>query len=563
MMTSERSIATCFLTRTRILFFGVMGFLFGPVAVEAGMIPSSPDSIRINPLFENPALQDLALSDEELNLNYSRWSRGLLFHGTLGLTDLRDNRPSLLFTPFLKNRIRPELGAVLSADIGLINSTEYRTRILALKGELQYYPLTNTIFDDGRMHRRVDPYFFAGVGLLNYAHLRVLRPDDPLTTDAGTTISASSFWDLDNNFALQAPVGLGADVWLDPATKLTVRSSLQLTGTDRLEALAGSGNDGYWTVSIGLSFRSKVPPKLRPLPPILPEPLPIPEPEMEELLAGISIAPKPLQEPAIFLPDNILFDLELYSIRPGYEMNLEEASQFLTRNPNRSMLVRGHTDASGSQRLNDMLGYKRAWATKIQLIENGISPERVFVEGRSENEPVASNKTSEDRRLNRRDEFLVVEQRDLETYLEVLPTVSLLAELDGRAGLIDDADQTGRSIENYPALSLPDPGNSFNHRGIWFPTQTANLPESSYGTIIGLYKALSENPQMKIVLVGRSEGLPNRERINRLTGESRASRIMEILVNSGIDYNRIRVFSELDYEVADPFRGDILVIRTR
>ena len=281
------------------------------------------------------------------------------------------------------------------------------------------------------------------------------------------------------------------------------------------------------------------------------------------MLAGVSIVPKPLQEPAIVLPDNILFDLELYSIRSEYEMNLENATQFLTRNPNRSMLVRGHTDASGSQRLNDMLSYKRAWTTKLQLIENGISPERVFVEGRSENEPVASNKTSEGRRLNRRDEFLVVEQRDLETYLEVLPTVSLLAELDGRADQIDDADQTDRSMANYPALSLPDPGNSFNHRGIWFPTQTANLPESSYGTIIGLYKALSENPQMKIVLVGRSEGLPNRERINRLTGESRASRIMEILVNSGIDYNRSRVFSELDYEVADPFRGDILVIRTR
>ncbi|MGA1464131.1 MAG: hypothetical protein ACO363_00145, partial [Balneolaceae bacterium] len=131
------------------------------------MIPSSPDSIRINPIFENPAIQDLALSDEELNLNYSRWSRGLLFHGILGLTALRDNRPSLLFTPFLKNRIRPELGAMLSVDIGFINSTEYRTRILALKGELQYYPLTNAIFDDGRMHRRVDPFLFAGAGLLN------------------------------------------------------------------------------------------------------------------------------------------------------------------------------------------------------------------------------------------------------------------------------------------------------------------------------------------------------------------------------------------------------------
>lgn len=572
----EQSLVTKFHPRIFILLFGLMGFLLSPtttiVAMQdfdqdsAGTISqsninsqsdinpqsdinsnSNPDpQSDINPLLQNPKLQQLTLTEDQLNLHYSRWSRGLLFHGTLGATDLRDNRPSLLFTPFLQNRIRPDLGATLSADIGLINSTEYRTRIISLKGEMQYYPLTHTIHDDGTMHRRVDPFLFAGIGLVNYAHLRILRPDDPLTTDAGTTISASSFWDFDNNFALQAPIGAGADIWLDPATKLSVRTSLQLTGTDRLEALSSSGTDGYWTFSIGLSFRSKVPPKYTPLPPALPEPLP--EPVYEEVLADISIEAIKLEEPAATAPKNILFDLELYSIRSEYEMTLQQAEDFLVRNPSRAMLVLGHTDASGSQRLNDMLGYKRAWATKLQLIEAGIEPQRIFVESRGESEPIASNQTEEGRRLNRRDQFVVVEQQDVDLYTNALPSISTLAE---------------RPIEEYPALPTPNPGFSFEHRNIWFPTQTANLPETSFETIFGLYQAMIENPQMEIVIVGRSEGLPGRERINRLTGESRASRIMEILVNSGIEHSRIRTFAEMDYEVEDPFRGDILIIRTR
>ena len=597
----EQSIVTKFHPRIFILLFGLMGFLLSPTATVAAMQDFDQDSTGINsqsdinsnsnpdpqsdinpqahskpqadinansnsnpqsdinPLLQNPKLrqnntqQQLVSPEDQPNLHYSRWSRGLLLQGTLGATDLRDNRPSLLFTPFLQNRIRPDFGATISADIGLINSTEYRTRIISFKGELQYYPLTDTIHDDGIMHRRIDPFLFAGIGLMNYAHLRVLRPDDPLTTDAGTTISASSFWDFDNNFALQAPIGAGADIWLEPAAKLTVRTSFQLTGTDRLEALSDSRTDGYWTLSIGLSFRGKVPPKYTPLPPPLPEPLPEPVYiEEEEVLADIVIEEEStLEEPdeiPVIEPQNILFDLELYSIRSEYEMTLQQAEEFLVRNPARALLVLGHTDASGSQRLNDMLGYKRAWATKLQLIEAGIKPQRIFVESRGENEPIASNQTEEGRRLNRRDEFVVVEQQDVDLYTSALPSVTTLAE---------------RPIEEYPALPIPSPGFSFEHRNIFFPTQTANLPETSFETIFGLYQAMTENPQMAIVIVGRSEGLPNRERINRLTGESRASRIMEILVNSGIEHSRIRTFAEMDYVVEDPFRGDILIIRTR
>ena len=112
-------------------------------------------------------------------------------------------------------------------------------------------------------------------------------------------------------------------------------------------------------------------------------------------------------------------------------------------------------------------------------------------------------------------------------------------------------------------LDLPEPGYGFLHPRIWFDTQTATLPAKSFETLLRLHQTLKENPDVHIIIVGLSEGLPNRDEINHLTGLSRASKVMEIFINSGIDHRRIEAYAADEYEVYEPFRGDLLIIRKR
>lgn len=67
--------------------------------------------------------------------------------------------------------------------------------------------------------------------------------------------------------------------------------------------------------------------------------------------------------------------------------------------------ISGYTDNVGSAENNLRLSQKRANAVRYWLINKGIDPERVIAKGYGEQNPIADNKTSEGRRLNRRIEF--------------------------------------------------------------------------------------------------------------------------------------------------------------
>ena len=72
---------------------------------------------------------------------------------------------------------------------------------------------------------------------------------------------------------------------------------------------------------------------------------------------------------------------------------------------NVTILITGHTDASGSEAWNRMLSRKRAQAVADYLAGNGVEPARLVVAGRGSAEPVADNATRYGRSLNRRIEF--------------------------------------------------------------------------------------------------------------------------------------------------------------
>jgi outer membrane protein OmpA-like peptidoglycan-associated protein len=72
------------------------------------------------------------------------------------------------------------------------------------------------------------------------------------------------------------------------------------------------------------------------------------------------------------------------------------------------VIIEGHTDSIGTDKLNEALSLQRAEAVRQYFIANGTSsPERVLVVGYGSKYPLASNATAEGRAINRRIDVLI------------------------------------------------------------------------------------------------------------------------------------------------------------
>ncbi len=90
---------------------------------------------------------------------------------------------------------------------------------------------------------------------------------------------------------------------------------------------------------------------------------------------------------------------------------LDQIAQALQDHPEiKEVLVEGHTDSSGSDRVNRRLSMARAQAVRNSLIERGVEAHRLQAEGFGSSQPIASNATKEGRDLNRRTEFRLLKR---------------------------------------------------------------------------------------------------------------------------------------------------------
>jgi OOP family OmpA-OmpF porin len=87
---------------------------------------------------------------------------------------------------------------------------------------------------------------------------------------------------------------------------------------------------------------------------------------------------------------------------------LLHAVMVLLQNPDTRVEIGGHTDNVGSDNSNKSLALKRANTVKNYLVARGISAGRLTTVGYGETIPIADNKTTEGRAMNRRIEFKVL-----------------------------------------------------------------------------------------------------------------------------------------------------------
>lgn len=79
-----------------------------------------------------------------------------------------------------------------------------------------------------------------------------------------------------------------------------------------------------------------------------------------------------------------------------------EFAIFLKENPGYKAEIIGHTDSVGKAEANMLLSQKRATASKVALISEGVKASRLTSKGRGELDPVKSNRTKDGRASNRR-----------------------------------------------------------------------------------------------------------------------------------------------------------------
>jgi OOP family OmpA-OmpF porin len=136
---------------------------------------------------------------------------------------------------------------------------------------------------------------------------------------------------------------------------------------------------------------------------------PAPPPALEPAPAP---PPAPVKSDKIEIPAQIQFVKNSAKIAPGGESTkaLEELARVLKENPRITRLrVEGHTDDRGGVKQNQKLSRDRAGAVVKWLVAHGVDKRRLEAAGLGSDRPVASNDTEEDRALNRRTEFHVVE----------------------------------------------------------------------------------------------------------------------------------------------------------
>ena len=108
--------------------------------------------------------------------------------------------------------------------------------------------------------------------------------------------------------------------------------------------------------------------------------------------------------------DRLLFDINSATLQPASGEQLGNIAAILKAYPNVHVKVGGYTDNTGDASANQLLSQQRADTVKQQLINMGISPDRLEAQGYGSQYPVADNATEEGRQRNRRISLLVTQK---------------------------------------------------------------------------------------------------------------------------------------------------------
>jgi len=251
--------------------------------------------------------------------------------------------------------LRPEIEFIYSQNIPLYNySANDRTRYVTV--------MTNGVYDIP-YSELLTPFVKAGVGYQSYSDV----PDSPGSSPL---------------------VDLGAGLKLHMTNRWALKFQVLTTmTTDHFNIIATGGLN----FKFGRKYEAPPPEKVCE---------PCPEPEVVHV-----VTPVPKKEPKPqFTPQKVHFASGKANLDKASKVALASIAAALnsSENSSKKIIIVGNTDSVGSRRYNATLSIKRANSVRAGLIQEGIAPERIEIEGMGEINPVADNQTENGRKKNRR-----------------------------------------------------------------------------------------------------------------------------------------------------------------
>lgn len=109
----------------------------------------------------------------------------------------------------------------------------------------------------------------------------------------------------------------------------------------------------------------------------------------------------------------ILFATGSANLNNASKVALRKFADNLSKNNQTNIQIIGHTDNTGSDRVNDPLSVSRAKSVLDFLASQGVPTSRMAYEGQGSHNPVADNSTAAGRKENRRVEVYILPSQEM------------------------------------------------------------------------------------------------------------------------------------------------------
>ncbi|NJC40299.1 outer membrane protein OmpA-like peptidoglycan-associated protein [Brevundimonas alba] len=107
------------------------------------------------------------------------------------------------------------------------------------------------------------------------------------------------------------------------------------------------------------------------------------------------------------MPSDVTFASNQASISPRFNATLDDVAAVLNRYDQSVIDIIGHADSDGADDYNLNLSRQRASSVAQYLVNRNVLADRLYVDGRGESQPVATNATAEGKAQNRRVEIVI------------------------------------------------------------------------------------------------------------------------------------------------------------
>jgi peptidoglycan-associated lipoprotein len=103
----------------------------------------------------------------------------------------------------------------------------------------------------------------------------------------------------------------------------------------------------------------------------------------------------------------VYFDFNQWRLREDQAEAVTEKADLMKRYPKVMVILEGHADPIGSEEYNLQLGDRRARNVKLEMVNQGVTPDRVVVVSYGESRLKENGRSPEALQANRRVEFIV------------------------------------------------------------------------------------------------------------------------------------------------------------